>query len=266
MPAFEGPGHLSESASTVPDLHPRSEATRRRDIPGDMRRLGIRIANVALFTLCCFLLADVFNKISADLLLPSGGAAPPPAPAPERRVRSWDERKPILQRNLFGAQVVSDPIAYSEPEPEDIEKTELPLQLLGTIASDNPETARATIWDEKERHHQVLRTGDQLEHHADVRLERIERRRVILLNGESREELNLEDRKIEREVASAPKAKSSSRRRRSRRRTVTPSPEASGDAERNERISSQLETLREERNSDQLDDEDLAERLKALRD
>jgi len=238
MPAFEGPGHLSESASTVPDLHPRSEAARRRDIPGDMRRLGIRIANVALFTLCCFLLADVFNKISADLLLPSGGAAPPPAPAPERRVRSWDERKPILQRNLFGAQVVSDPIAYSEPEPEDIEKTELPLQLLGTIASDNPETA----------------------------LERIERRRVILLNGESREELNLEDRKIEREVASAPKAKSSSRRRRSRRRTVTPSPEASGDKERNERISSQLETLREERNSGQLDDEDLAERLKALRD
>ena len=89
---------------------------------------------------------------------------------------------------------------------------------------------------------------------------------MILLNGESREELNLEDRKIEREVASVPKAKSSSRRRRSRRRTVTPSPEASVDKERNERISSQLETLREERNSDQLDDEDLAERLKALRD
>jgi hypothetical protein len=85
-----------------------------------MRQLGIRIANLALFILCCFLLAEVANKISAELLLPRRASVMPPASVPETPARSWDERKPILQRNLFGAQVVSQPILDAEPEPEDI--------------------------------------------------------------------------------------------------------------------------------------------------
>jgi type II secretory pathway component PulC len=234
-----------------------------------MRRLSIRITNLALFILCCFLLAEVANKISAELLLPRSSSVMPPAAVPETPARSWEERKPILQRNLFGAQVVSQPILDVEPEPEEIAKTELPLELLGTIASSNKAMSRATIWDKSNREHQVLRAGDSLKHHSEVRLERIERRRVILINDERREELSLDDREPSPEVASVrkptPPRKGRMARRRPARRSSARPQESQAEREEREEAVSPFEAVQEEIESGQLDKRDLLERLNELR-
>ena len=66
----------------------------------------------------------------------------------------------ILDRNLFGAQVVSEDV-IPEPEPdEELQRTRLPLRLLGTVSSDDQVVASAAIENTQDRLHQV----DQLEH------------------------------------------------------------------------------------------------------
>jgi type II secretion system protein C len=176
-----------------------------------MGRLGIRIANVALFTLCCFQAAAVFNKVSADLLMPSPSAfAASPVPA-ALAARSWEQRQPILERNLFGAQMFADPLPEEEPEVEDLAATKLPVRLLGTQVHSVRENSKAAITDKGGRFHELLYVGDALERHPEARLVKIERGRVILLNEGRREELLLV------EAATEPVTKRTDRRRRSRR-------------------------------------------------
>jgi len=179
-----------------------------------MRRVGIRIANGALFTLCCFLVASVFNKISAEFLMIAPIRAPLASHFEGQQLRSWEERKPILERNLFGAQIASVAQAPLPPQEEELEETELPLRLLGTVTSDKSPGSRATIEDKTSRKHEVVRIGDHLQSHSEVKIAAIERGRVILWNGERREELRLKE--------DAPKApptpRRTARRSRSRRR------------------------------------------------
>ena len=166
-------------------------------------RLCLRIGNAVLLTFCCFLLANIANQVSAALLEKSGakGVELPLSPvgAPEEApAKTWRER--ILDRNLFGAAlIVTAPTP--EPEPEQLEKTELPLELAGTVASDARSARMASIWNQKRREYQVLRPGDRLEHHPEVELARVERGRVVLRNGDELEELLLADR--ERDVGRA---------------------------------------------------------------
>lgn len=155
-----------------------------------MRQAGIRIANGVLFTLCCFLLASVFNKISAEFLMAAPAAAPPRYEPDRQEIRTWEERKPILDRNLFGAQITTV-AAPPPPSDEPLAATELPLRLLGTVASEQRSRARATIEDKTTRKHEVRRLGDTLESHPEVEVAAIERGRVILWNDGRREELRL---------------------------------------------------------------------------
>jgi general secretion pathway protein C len=157
-----------------------------------MGRLGIRIANAALFTLCCFQVASVFNEVSADLLMPDSASFASIAPATAQAPRSWAERQAILDRNLFGAQILGEQLAL-EPEPEDLEETRLPVRLLGTQLSSVREHSKAAISDTSGREHELLHEGDTLAKHPQARLVRIERRRVILQNGALREELLLDE-------------------------------------------------------------------------
>ncbi len=158
-----------------------------------MGRIGIRIANVALFVLSCFLTADVINQISGSLLIPDHPAAIEtehdrlPAQLP------WQARQAILDRNLFGAQVVSDQPLVEEPIVEQLQDTKLPLQLLGTIASEDQRVASAAIENTQDRQHEVVQVGDHLKSHAEVKVARIDRGRVILQNGPRREELKLSE-------------------------------------------------------------------------
>jgi len=183
-----------------------------------MGRVGIRIANAALFVLSCFLVANVINKASESALTPVEPPALPQLESADVRDRGWNVRKTILDRNLFGAQVGSTPTLLVEPT-EQLEKTKLPLRLLGTISSSDQTVASAAIEDTSSRQHEVVKVGENLKRHSDVEVIRIDRKRVILQNGSRQEELLLAE---ETQVAvskrpSRSKPKRSSRRRSARR-------------------------------------------------
>ena len=157
-----------------------------------MGRLGIRVGNVALFVLCTFLTANVLNEITAELLTPARASVRPAAEVGPVAGRTWSDRKPILDRNLFGAQLAGDAPPPVEAA-EDLEKTKLPLRLLGTAASSNPQLSRAAIEDTTSKKHEVVGIGDRLEHHSEVQIAGIEARRVVLRNRGRLEELRLDD-------------------------------------------------------------------------
>jgi type II secretion system protein C len=166
-------------------------------------------ANLALFALACFLAADTANAIlAATLLAPpdeAGEASAPPAVA----TRSWEEREMILSRNLFKSSTLA-PAVSVEPV-EDIEPTKLPLTLLGTAAAENPRLAWAAIEDRDKRETVVVGIGDQVADQAAV--QRIERRRVVLLENGSPRELTLDTDDEEH-----PEPRTAARERRSRSR------------------------------------------------
>jgi len=167
----------------------------------------IKALNLLLLGASCYLVADVVTEI--------GGEALEPAALQNRVVRvttGEDQAKvspvSILDRNLFGAQLQGDTLASAptEIDPDaDIEKTKLPLRLLGTAAASNEERSRAAIQDEKNRKHLVVAVGDKIEGHRRVRVSRIERTRVILDNAGKAEELALSEDDSGPKVKARPK-------------------------------------------------------------
>ena len=156
-----------------------------------MSILGIRFVNLLLFTLSCFLMANIINQVGAFGLTPPESPALPPAPV-ANTARPWSEREQILNRNLFGAQVVEEK-ALPDPEPEEkLTKTNLPIRLLGTIASEDQFVASAAVENTQDRVHQVVRVGHALDKFANVVVSRIDRGRLVLQNGAGREELLLD--------------------------------------------------------------------------
>lgn len=143
------------------------------------------LANAALLTLGCFLVANTANAVFAALLTPSP-AERAPAPAPEPPAgSSWSDRQKILDRNLFNASLLAP--APPEEVDEDLQATQLPLGLLGTVASPDPQLSWAAIEDKETRKHLVLRLNDDVKD-GKATLMRIERKRVVLSeNGELRE-------------------------------------------------------------------------------
>ena len=162
-----------------------------RDSQG-MSILGIRVANLLLFALSCFLVANIINRIGAFALVPESAPAALATPPTAQSSLPWSKRQMILDRNLFGAQVIEEQV-IPEPEPEeDLQKTRLPLKLLGTVASEDQVVASAAIENTQDRLHQVVRTGHTLNKFSHVVVARIDRGRVILQNGAQREELLLD--------------------------------------------------------------------------
>lgn len=164
-------------------------------------------ANAVLFVVGCFLAADTANAILASVLLSPpeqvGEVAPPPALAR----RSWEDRQVILTRNLFKSSTEAPPPIPLEPA-EDLEATRLPLTLLGTAAAANPQLAWAAIEDREKNETLVVSVGDPVAERATV--QRIERRRVVLLENGSPRELTLEPGEEK------PRARSTARSRPSR--------------------------------------------------
>jgi general secretion pathway protein C len=188
--------------------------------------IGTRIANAVLFVLSCSVVANVVNQVGGAALIPT---EPPRIAAPATTApagREWSERAAILDRNLFGAQVVTAAIVEKVPE-EDLQETGLPLKLLGTIASEDQIVSSAAIENTSNRKHEVVKVGDRLESHSEVTVARIERGRVILDNAGRREELKLSE---EITPARAPRvAKRASRSRRARSRAAKPPKPESSD-------------------------------------
>jgi hypothetical protein len=180
-----------------------------------MSIFGIRVVNLLLFTLSCFLVANMINQMGAFNLIPIESPALRPLSHAAKTAGPWSERKQILDRNLFGAQVVEEETLL-EPEPEEeLTIISLPVRLLGTVASEEQAVASAAIENTQDRLHQVVRVGHTLDKFANVVVARIDRGRVILQNGARREELLLDPQapKVSRVATSRRVPQPRSRRR-----------------------------------------------------
>jgi general secretion pathway protein C len=133
--------------------------------------------------------------------------------------RSWEERQQIVDRNLFHSSVIAASVAAPVPDDEQLEETELPLKLWGTIASDNAELAWASIEEIATKTSSAFRVGDQIQNATVIG---IERRRVVLLENGNRRALTLDDDTVS-SSARAPRVASSTARARERpsRRTTS---------------------------------------------
>ena len=174
----------------------------------------IMAVNGVLFGVCCFVVADVVTEIGSEALEPLAVAAAP-SRGPEETDTPRVSPSLILERNLFGAQLVGDS-QQPAPEPEvALSATKLPLKLLGTAAASREERSRAAIEDTKTRKHMVVAVGDPLKGHRRVRVTGIERTRVILDNAGRPEELVLHEDQPKSSIAkrSSRKAKRSQRNR-----------------------------------------------------
>jgi hypothetical protein len=153
--------------------------------------------------------------------IPAGLDLATPTPAAPAD-RSWSSRRVIIDRNLFGAVLVD---ATPPPVEEDLEPTELPLGLLGTLSASDPTVARAAVWNAETGDYQVVRVGDPVPG-GGARVIRIERTRVLLRHeGQTRElvmdpdgEYRPPDRRpTRRQIWAAQRAKRKARRRSVRR-------------------------------------------------
>ena len=155
-----------------------------------MNRTAIRILNAGLLVLCCFLAARVVAAVGGELLAPPAAEARAKPRAVAAAQHSWEDRQVILDRNFFNAstRLSAEP---PPPESEALEQTKLPLRLLGTAAAGHPSQSRAAVEDLETRTHRVVAVGDVLKERAEV--VRIERGRIVLQNGERREELALSE-------------------------------------------------------------------------
>jgi len=152
---------------------------------------AIMALNAALLGGCCFLVANIVTQIAGEAIEPDGleaiGAARHERPEGQHAAASPSV---ILDRNLFGAQLSGQTQVVERPD-EPLTKTKLPLRLLGTAAASEPTRSRAAIEDEKTRKHMIVAVGDSLQGHNRVRVDAIERTRVILDNAGRPEELLL---------------------------------------------------------------------------
>ncbi len=150
-----------------------------------LNKYAVYVLNGVLGIAGCFLLATL---VTAAIPEPAPELASlAPAVAPVAHAKGWDERKVILERNLFNASTLA-PQALEETE-EDLEATKLPLKLLGTVAG-RGDQSWAAVLDTETGQHVVVQVDDLLKDRAQVL--RIERRRIVLQNGGKREELALE--------------------------------------------------------------------------
>jgi type II secretion system protein C len=200
-----------------------------------MRLYGLRIANLALFALCSFLVASVFNQIAAEMLIPMRASTAQSVAPRLDRAPTWQDRKVVVDRNLFGSKLGSNAVAVAPPPQDvDLEETSLPVKLLGTVAGANQSLSTAAVSDTTTRQHQILRVGDFLEGREDVRVSAIERKRIVLQNGLRMEELLLDEEAVIQPPPRAAKRRAPTRRR----RTAAGKP---GERSRSRRTAQKLE-------------------------
>lgn len=158
-----------------------------------MVRYGVWLANTALFVLCCSLVADTANAIIAAWLTGSPPAAIESDPNDRSQSHTWAERQVIIDRNLFHSGELSAAATEPQPVDEELEETTLPLKLWGTIASQNPELAWASVEMLNTRETVAVQVGDPIESATVVG---IERKRVVLLENGNRRSLSLDDEEL----------------------------------------------------------------------
>ncbi len=171
----------------------------------------IMAVNGALFGMSCFVVANVVTEIGSEVLEPMPVAVAA-APLQEDDVLRASPSL-ILERNLFGAQLVGDRQDVDVETDVPLAATKLPLKLLGTAAASVEDRSRAAIEDTKTKKHMIVAVGDPLKGHPRVRVKAIERTRVVLDNAGRPEELILNEQDGLARSTARPRRKSSRNRR-----------------------------------------------------
>lgn len=149
----------------------------------------VRLLEAALFALCCALAAGLARQLDAARQFETRHQVD--ARQFEARHQVDDGgggRRVIVERNLFRVSTrlpAAPVVTEAAPEVEELAPTRLPLRLLGTAGP------LAAIEEQHARKRRVVRAGDALGGAATV--VRIERRRIVIQNGATREELALDD-------------------------------------------------------------------------
>ncbi len=194
---------------------------------------AIMALNAILLGGGCFLVADIVTQIAAEAIEPDVFDSQAPSHTEQIGPQQLAAAPSvILDRNLFGAQLAGDVQVVSEPE-EPLTKTKLPLRLLGTAASSSDSRSRAAIENEKTREHMVVAVGDLIEGLRRVRVEAIDRTRVILDNQGRPEELLLHEGELKPSRPTPNRTSANRTARRARRRTA---PSDRGVRERLEKL------------------------------
>jgi general secretion pathway protein C len=181
------------------------------------------LANTVLFVICCFLVADTANALIEAWLSGSPTPAAAAAPNADARGSSWEQRQVILARNLFHSSELSKATPIPEEVPDELEETNLPLKLWGTIASSNPQLAWASVEETDARETLSVRVGDSIK---SAEVLSIERQRIVLLEKGVRRSLTLEEDEEAVPFVGRAVAKQVKRKARSRRRAASRAPRA----------------------------------------
>ena len=183
-----------------------------------MDRIVIWGINTALILLCLVLGVRVVGSVRDGLdqdPTHQDWSPPPPGDSTDLPKQS-PSADVIIQRNLFNASTLLPKAQVNQEPEEDLPDTKLPLKLLGTVASSDPSISWAAVEDLDERKHLSVKIGDILKQEAKV--ERIERRRIVLSNRGKKEELTLDESQqvaSRRPPARRPPTRSASRSTRS---------------------------------------------------
>jgi general secretion pathway protein C len=158
-----------------------------------MSRTVSWVINAGLLVLCCYLVANTANAVFASVLTPTPDQTLPPAASRAPVERTWADRQAIVDRNLFGSDLVTATVPVID-EFENLKETGLPLELVGTLATSDPEDpdAVATILDKDSQETLSYRVGDSVRNGAAT-VERIERKRIVLLERGEPRELSLDE-------------------------------------------------------------------------
>ncbi len=145
----------------------------------------MRALQIALVGMC---LAVVYTGLAPVL----GAAALepaviPPIEAPAGTDRSLADYDVIASRNLFRGRSPSEVVPISE----ELKESELRLKLCGTYAAVPADRSVACIDDQGTQKRRAFRVGDEIL--PDVKLVSVERRRAVIDNRGSREQLSMEE-------------------------------------------------------------------------
>lgn len=158
-----------------------------------MKRPWILAINGALAMTALALLGYAVAAVWTGWAVTAASEAPAPPAPPPTAPRQWDDRKVIVERNLFNASTLAPAVAQTMDENERYEKTRLPLRLLGTVAAGDGSWAALERLD-GDRKDLVVHVGEDLNAKWGLAATvlRIERGRIVFVNAGRREELTLE--------------------------------------------------------------------------
>jgi len=144
----------------------------------------MRAVQIALVLAC---LAVVYGAVAP---LVGAAAMPrtsiPPIEPPPTSDKPFAEYDVIASRNLFKARAAS-----AAPVTEDLKESSLQLKLCGTFAATRPERSVACIEDTTAQKKRAYRVSEEIT--EGVKLVSVDRRRAVIDNRGSREQLTMEE-------------------------------------------------------------------------